>query len=120
MMAALQAQLGDMIGSSSGYIEALPRAVQRRVRALKQLQAARVKIEVEFHNEVAALEKKYDEMYAPLYAKVREGGLRPQSRSRAGGHRVAGHRVAGHTHAWSRAHGRSSLSMCWPRPIFRE
>lgn len=46
---------------------------KRRVSALEQLQADRVRLEVEFHNEVALLEQKYNNLYKPLFEKVQEG-----------------------------------------------
>lgn len=68
-MSMLQGRLGALIGQSSGYIESLPEPVQKRIRALKNLQKEQMKMECKFREEVLALEKKYLQMYAPLYDK---------------------------------------------------
>jgi len=68
----LQSQLGalGMIGADSGYFKTLPKAVQRRVRALRNLDREYEKIEEEFEKELKALELKYHkEHFAPLYKK---------------------------------------------------
>ncbi|ELR22669.1 nucleosome assembly protein family [Acanthamoeba castellanii str. Neff] len=68
----LQSQLGalGMIGADSGYFQTLPKAVQRRVRALRNLDREYEKIEEEFEKELKALELKYHkEQFTPLYQK---------------------------------------------------
>lgn len=62
--------MNSLIGQSSGYIESLPRAVQDRINALKQLEETRSDIEKDFSKELEELEKKYEAKYAPLYEKV--------------------------------------------------
>ena len=88
VMAALQARLDSMVGDPSGYIkvsfvsliycivnlnsvvQSLPAAVQRRIKALKNLQLETTKIEAEFFKEVHVLECKYQAKYQPFFEKV--------------------------------------------------
>lgn len=65
----LQGKLGTLVGQSSGYVESLPPSVQRRINGLKYLQSQHAELEGKFQEEVLALEKKYLELYKPLYAK---------------------------------------------------
>ena len=74
VLAALQNQLGSMVGVQSGYIESLPKVVKRRIKALKKLQFEVIKIESKFYEEVHDLECKYAEQFAPLYDRRREIG----------------------------------------------
>ena len=46
----------------------LPTEVVHRVLALENLHEKRAEIEIQFKKELAVLEKKYEDMYAPLYA----------------------------------------------------
>lgn len=69
VMAALQARLDSMVGDPSGYIKTLPAVVQRRIKALKNLQLETTKIEAEFFKEVHALECKYQSKYQPFFEK---------------------------------------------------
>lgn len=48
----------------------LPRAVKRRINALKQLQVRCAHIEAKFYEEVHDLERKYAALYQPLFDKV--------------------------------------------------
>jgi nucleosome assembly protein 1-like 1 len=50
-------------------ISDLPVSVQRRVRALKNAHKEHVDLEKKYRDEVAALERKYQALYAPLYSK---------------------------------------------------
>jgi hypothetical protein len=50
----------------------LPKAVKRRVHALKRLQVQCANIEAKFYEEVHELERKYAVLYQPLYDKVPE------------------------------------------------
>ena len=68
----LQGKLGTLVGQSSGYIESLPEPVKRRINGLKYLQSQHAELEGKFQEEVLALEKKYLELYKPLYAKRAE------------------------------------------------
>lgn len=49
----------------------LPKAVKRRINALKQLQVRCAHIEAKFYEEVHDLERKYAALYQPLFDKVR-------------------------------------------------
>lgn len=71
VLAALQSQLGSMVGVPSGYIQSLPKVVKRRLKALKKLQFEMIKIESKFYEEVHDLECKYAAQYQPLYERVR-------------------------------------------------
>lgn len=86
-----------LAGTSSGYVEGLPDEVQRRIRALKNLnvrmqlydaiwvslfmqrsvflpltrwQLEHIELENQFKAEITELEKKYLKLYNPLYEKV--------------------------------------------------
>jgi len=69
ILAAMQSKLAGMVGMPSGYYDTLPNIVKRRVKALKNLQIERIKIEGEFFKEVHELEVKYAQRYEPLYQK---------------------------------------------------
>jgi len=66
IMAALQKQIGTLVGKSSGYFETLPKDVQERVKALKHLHSKRSELEKKYDAELAEFEKKYEAMYKPL------------------------------------------------------
>ncbi|ORE04311.1 NAP-domain-containing protein [Rhizopus microsporus var. microsporus] len=66
LMSMLQGRLGNLIS------EPLPASVQRRINGLKFLQSKHAELEGEFQKEVLALEKKYLELYRPLYTKRAE------------------------------------------------
>jgi len=72
VLAALQGKLGSMIGTPSGYIQALPAPVKRRIKALKKLQLEATKIEAEFYKELHLLECKYHASYIPYHEKRKE------------------------------------------------
>ncbi|EIE89702.1 hypothetical protein RO3G_14413 [Rhizopus delemar RA 99-880] len=63
LMSMLQGRLGNLVN------EPLPAVVQRRINGLKYLQSKHAELEGEFQKEVLALEKKYLELYRPLYDK---------------------------------------------------
>lgn len=50
----------------------LPKAVKRRVHALKRLQVQCANIEAKFYEEVHELERKYAALYQPLFDKVQQ------------------------------------------------
>ena len=54
------------------FMESLPNSVKCRVLALKKLQKRCDKIEAKFDKEFQALEKKYNDIYKPLLAKIQE------------------------------------------------
>lgn len=66
---ALKDKLQTLVGTSSGYIESLPPKIQKRVEALQEMQAEHDELVAKFLEEKAALEAKYQNMYAPLYSK---------------------------------------------------
>ncbi|XP_073507918.1 nucleosome assembly protein 1-like 1 isoform X2 [Phyllobates terribilis] len=72
ILAALQERLDDLVGTPTGYIESLPKIVKRRVNALKNLQVKCAQIEAKFYEEVHALERKYADLYQPLFDKRSE------------------------------------------------
>lgn len=69
VMAAFGNKLASMVGQRSGYIESLPKAVKRRLKALKKLQLDIFNIEAKFYEEVHSLECKYTSQYKPLFDK---------------------------------------------------
>lgn len=71
MLAAVQQGLNRLVGQASGYIESLPKSVQRRIKALKNIQVECTKLEGKFYEEVHALECKYAEKFKPFYDKRR-------------------------------------------------
>ncbi|XP_073514274.1 nucleosome assembly protein 1-like 4 isoform X2 [Phyllobates terribilis] len=71
VLAALQERLDSVSQTPSSYIETLPKAVKRRINALKQLQEKCAHIEAKFYEEVHELERKYAALYCPLYEKRR-------------------------------------------------
>mmetsp|Transcript_21656 Transcript_21656/g.60192 ORF Transcript_21656/g.60192 Transcript_21656/m.60192 type:complete len:377 (-) Transcript_21656:211-1341(-) len=83
LVAALQGHLGELLGTPSGFVESLPKAVRRRVDALQDLQKEHDDLEEEFKKERAALEAKYRALYEPLYVKrsaIVTGAEEPQSK----------------------------------------
>jgi len=80
VLAALQSRLDHIVGSTSGYIESLPKSIKRRIHALKNLQVASSKVEAKFYEEVHELERKYASLYQPLFDKrcnIVSGGYEP-------------------------------------------
>ena len=63
----LQGKLDGLIGKSSGYLESLPSVVKDRIVLLEQLDQQKETIEQKFNQELLELEKKYLELYRPLY-----------------------------------------------------
>jgi nucleosome assembly protein 1-like 1 len=87
----LQGKLGTLVGKSSGYIESLPPSIKRRINGLKYLQSKHAELENKFQEEVLALEKKYLELYQPLYnkrAEVINGAYEPTDEEVAIGEKV--------------------------------
>ncbi|KAM4017080.1 nucleosome assembly protein 1-like 4 isoform 2-T2 [Anomaloglossus baeobatrachus] len=72
VLAALQERLDSVSQTPSSYIETLPKAVKRRINALKQLQEKCAHIEAKFYEEVHELERKYAALYYPLFEKRRQ------------------------------------------------
>lgn len=69
VLAALQDKLSSIVGSPSGYIQSLPKEVQRRIKALKKLQNEIINVEADFYKEVNLLELKYASKYTELFEK---------------------------------------------------
>jgi hypothetical protein len=67
VLGAIQSRLNTLVGQSSGYVEALPEVVQRRLRALQNIQDKNLELENKFRAEVLELEKKYHALHQPLY-----------------------------------------------------
>jgi len=72
VLAALQQQLESMVGKNSGYVETLPKKVQRRIKALKNLQKTTCDLECQFYKDVHALEHKYNKLFEPTHSKRQE------------------------------------------------
>ncbi|KAI9024440.1 hypothetical protein CLU79DRAFT_747188 [Phycomyces nitens] len=73
-------RFAGLTGRTSVQIESLPLSVRRRVNGLKYFQSKHTELEEKFQEEVLALEKKYLELYRPLYnqrAKVVSGQYEP-------------------------------------------
>ncbi|RCH80876.1 hypothetical protein CU098_001286, partial [Rhizopus stolonifer] len=82
LLSMLQGKLGNLVN------EPLPAVVQRRINGLKYLQSKHSELEGEFQKEVLALEKKYLELYRPLYnkrAEVISGQYEPSEKEVAAG-----------------------------------
>ncbi|KAG2219392.1 hypothetical protein INT45_010968 [Circinella minor] len=80
LISMLQGKLGNLVGRRSGYVHSLPSSVKRRIHGLQHFQAKHAELEGKFQEEVLALEKKYLELYTPLYNKRAEiivGGYEP-------------------------------------------
>ncbi|ORX89108.1 NAP-domain-containing protein [Basidiobolus meristosporus CBS 931.73] len=76
----LQGKLGSFAEESAQNIKNLPVDVKRRIYGLKHLQSKHAELELKFHEEILELEKKYLELYRPLYQKRQEfvtGGAEP-------------------------------------------
>ncbi|KAJ2470395.1 histone chaperone [Coemansia sp. RSA 2322] len=88
----LQGRLGSLIGASSGYVESLPKAVRERVDVLKYLQQQHTDIDQQMHLEIYELEKKYNKLYSPLYARrtaIVLGSVEPTDVEKAEGAKIA-------------------------------
>ncbi|RUS23034.1 hypothetical protein BC937DRAFT_93077 [Endogone sp. FLAS-F59071] len=91
LMNMLQGRLGSLVGRPSGYIDSLPSDVKRRINGLKYLQSKHAELEAKFQEEILALEKKYLELYRPLYEKrtsVVTGKSEPTDEEVAAGEKI--------------------------------
>jgi nucleosome assembly protein 1-like 1 len=59
----LQKSLGRLVGSSSGYIESLPKPVQRRIEYVRGIEEERGELEEQYLAERRVLEQKYAKLY---------------------------------------------------------
>jgi nucleosome assembly protein 1-like 1 len=69
VLAAMQSKLAGMVGLPSGYYDTLPAVVKRRVKALKNLEMEKIKIQSLFYKELHELETKYEVKYNPIFQK---------------------------------------------------
>eukprot|EP00049_Salpingoeca_infusionum_P013298 m.248100 g.248100 ORF g.248100 m.248100 type:complete len:416 (-) comp15407_c1_seq5:2253-3500(-) len=72
LLAAFTDHLNSLIGTSSGLMESLPKAVKKRVQALKGIQKQHLELELVFHEKVAQLEKEFAEKFSALYQQRQE------------------------------------------------
>ncbi|KAJ1790350.1 histone chaperone [Coemansia sp. RSA 2523] len=92
LLSMLQGRLGSLIGAPSGYIDSLPKAVRERVDGLRCLQQQHTDIDKKLHLEIFELEKKYSELYAPLYARrteIVQGAAEPTDAEKEEGAKIA-------------------------------
>lgn len=64
-------------------LKALPKPVQNRVNALRNIELERLNLEAKFYEEVYELERKYQDLYQPLHDKRRNivtGGYEPNNK----------------------------------------
>ena len=71
-MAMFQERMDELVGKSSGYVESLPKSIQKRIRALKKLNVELVEVQREFQKAQTELEKKYLTNCQPLFNKRAE------------------------------------------------
>jgi len=72
LLPLIQKKMNSLVGTSSGYFETLPKPVQNRVKALKNIQEKKKVLDVEYKKELAALEQKYRDLHLPLYSRRSE------------------------------------------------
>ncbi|KAK9073185.1 hypothetical protein SSX86_007509 [Deinandra increscens subsp. villosa] len=66
---ALKDKLQNLAGQHSDVLENLSPVVRKRVEVLREIQSEHDELEAKFFEERAALEAKYQKLYAPLYSK---------------------------------------------------
>ncbi|KAL0075046.1 nucleosome assembly protein-domain-containing protein [Phycomyces blakesleeanus] len=89
--ASASTRFAGLTGRTTVQIESLPSSVRRRVNGLKYFQSKHTELEEKFQEEVLALEKKYLELYRPLYnqrAKVVSGQYEPTEEEVALGEKI--------------------------------
>jgi nucleosome assembly protein 1-like 1 len=69
MLGMVHGKLADLVGRSSGYIEALPVPTKRNVEGLKGLQVKQTELQNQYKRECLELERKYLDLQKPLYAR---------------------------------------------------
>lgn len=67
LLESIQAKLGQLVGTDSGYFESLSKTVKNNVYGLKTLQEKQYKVEAEFQSELLELEKKFQKLYEPIF-----------------------------------------------------
>jgi len=68
-LSSVSSKFSELLGQSSGYREALPLAVQNRIKTLELYHDELMKVESEFEEEVRKLEIKYYSRYKPIWEK---------------------------------------------------
>ncbi|XP_076884986.1 nucleosome assembly protein 1;2-like [Bidens hawaiensis] len=66
---ALKDKLQNLAGHHTDVLESLSPVVRKRVEFLREIQSEHDELEAKFFEERAALEAKYQKLYAPLYSK---------------------------------------------------
>lgn len=69
----MQKALGKMVGTSSGYLESLPKPVQNRIEYLREVDEKRHALEEEFEAKVKALETEYTALYGAWLRCLEKG-----------------------------------------------
>lgn len=69
IMAALTKDIGSIRGRQSTYISSMPEVIQRRIRALKNIQVECQHVEARFLAEVQALERRFETDYQHLFSR---------------------------------------------------
>ncbi|KIY72600.1 NAP-domain-containing protein [Cylindrobasidium torrendii FP15055 ss-10] len=69
MLGLVQGRLASLVGRSSGYVESLPDDVKRSVEGLKGIQVQHNDLHNQYKRECLELEKKYNDLYTPLYER---------------------------------------------------
>lgn len=67
LLASIQAKLGQLVGTDSGYVEGLSKKVKRNLYGLKSLQEKQYEIEADFQAELLELERKFQLLYEPIF-----------------------------------------------------
>lgn len=91
LLSMLQGRLTSIVGKPSIYIDSLPKAVKRRINGLKYFQSKHAELEAKFQEEILTLEKKYAELYKPLYEKraaIVTGAVEPTDEEVAIGEKI--------------------------------
>jgi nucleosome assembly protein 1-like 1 len=86
----LHGKLGTIVGNTA-FVDALPSSVKCRISVLNYFQSKHNELEKQFHEEVLALERKYLELYQPLYdkrAQIVNGAYEPTDEEVALGKKV--------------------------------
>lgn len=81
-LSLIEGKLSTLVGKDSGYVDSFPQAVKNRIISLKSLQKRQMDLEIQFQQELFALEKKYNERSKPLNEyrrKIISGEAEPTS-----------------------------------------
>eukprot|EP00890_Picochlorum_soloecismus_P003947 jgi/Picsp_1/4553/NSC_01923-R1_nucleosome assembly protein len=72
MVKAMEKALGNLVGTSSGFLESLPGPVKARISYLEELQDEYNRLEDELEEQMKELELKYKPFFDELYQKRKE------------------------------------------------